>query len=1010
MRHSRLIIEVELGWSILAAAIGVLVAGALSLVLFSQDADPWHLRIVLDTEADWTVVSVSGATWEVTGHEILEGHDAPNLRITPGLDLGINKRQFDPTRVVVSFEVSLVETSDSIELAVGKGHLGTTVVTVFDCGGADERLISTFTHVGIAPDPNLLNQRFYPLSLAAPPAPGSQAFLPQGPIEPTELGGQWKTETSTYSIQVDRTGLDLEGLDKPFHATGFLVDTKLNVWYQQAGTTHGWEAQILVDESSRPVRLAWDDGVVMDRVTNGASIPARTIPTTWRDDFAGTLDSAWHWVREDSSRWSLTDRSGHLRIVAQQGALTTSTAKNLLLRDVPTGSFSVESKVEFDASQDFQAAGLVLYLDDSTYFSLLSEFAAEGVGRGVYLDHVVSGETQSFDAKFSLGASSLVYLKLEVDGGLVRVYYSLDGRTWVHADTERLNWQPVSVGLIVMTRDEPTPSIPADFDYVVVDSTTAVQPVVASATTPLPTETVLGACCLPGGGCLATSEQACEAMSGTLIAGASCSSAGCGSSVPEEGSPCCLPTGLCVMKTGEDCVAMSGTSTSDASCATAVCASPPQPATLYACCLPDGSCTETTSAECAAMDGETPGQESCGLAQCPQPLASYTLTMEIEGSGTTAPLMGMHTYLEGFWIEVTAQANPGWTFHHWTGDVTDTTNPTTHVMMDEDQTVTAHFVELPPEAPYACWHHFAGSDVPQLADATEYQCIGVTSPAECTGALDIYDPVPCSSSEPPIACLLYDGSCVTVGDIDECMAKLRTMDGEYVGSCYFSEFGSHTCSTLPSGYYPDFYCCLPDGSCSDHYSSELECTNAGGRVGWGCGSSCSQGDCAPGGACCLPDGSCQEFPNELGCEAAGGSVYLHWHPGVTCRSGLCGATGACCKASGDCEDGITEIDCLEASAVGTPDQVMHWKEGASCSDVDCTGTCCLVSGGYEYTCNRVEWCFENLTFWQCSQQVPIGPVGAALDFGLGWHEGRWLSWRWSGPQHPDISCPDCACD
>jgi len=998
------------GRSILVIGIAVLVAGLHAVTVVGQDTDPWCLRIVVDTEADWTVVSLSGATWNVTGYEILEGHIAPDLRITPGPDLGINKRQLDLTRVAVSFQVSLAETSDSIELTIGKGHIGTTVVTVFDCSGAEERLVDQFTHIGIAPDPNPLNQRSYSLFLAAPLAVVSQAFLPRGPVEPSELGGLWETATSTYSIQVDRTGLVLEGLDEPLRATGFLVGTKLNVWYQQAGTTHGWEAQILVDESGWPIRLEWDDGVVMDRVTSGASIPARTIPTTWRDDFASILDSAWRWVREDSSHWSLTDRPGHLRIETQQGGLSTSSAKNLLLRDIPTGSFTVETKVEFDATQDFQAAGLVLYRDDLTYFSLLCEFTAESVGRGVYMDHVVSGETMSFDAKSALGGSSIVHLKLEVDGSLVRVYHSLDGRTWMHADTERLNWQPVSVGLVVMTRDQPTPSIPADFDYVAVNSTEVAQPAVAPARTPLPTETVLGACCVSNGQCLATSEQACTAMSGTLIAGATCSDAGCGSSEPEELSPCCLPSGLCVMKTEEDCAALSGTPTSDASCATAVCASPPQPATLYACCLPDGSCTETTGAECVAMDGETPGQESCSLAQCPQPPTTYTLTMEVEGSGTTAPLAGAHTYLEGFWIEITAQANPGWEFHHWTGDVDDTANPTTFVLMDQDQTVTAYFVELPPEAPYACWHHFAGSNEPTLADATEFQCIGVTSPAECTGALDIYDPVPCSSSEPPIACLLYDGSCVTVGNFEECAAKLIAMAGDFYVPCYIQEFGSHTCSTLPAGYYPDFACCLHDGSCSDQYSSEPECVEAGGRIGWGCYDTCASVDCAYGGACCLPDGTCQEFPNELQCEAAGGSQWVHWHWGESCRSGLCRVTGACCKASGDCEDGVTEIDCIEASVVGTPDQVVYWEEGASCDDVDCTGTCCLRSGAYEGTCDRVEWCFEDLTLWECSKQVPIGPMVASWTSGSGWHEGRWLLWWWAGPSQPDFGCRDCKCD
>jgi|GEM_PF-6860488 len=47
-------------------------------------------------------------------------------------------------------------------------------------------------------------------------------------------------------------------------------------------------------------------------------------------------------------------------------------------------------------------------------------------------------------------------------------------------------------------------------------------------------------------------------------------------------------------------------------------------------------------------------------------------------------------------VTLTAVANPGWSFSHWTGDQTGNTNPQT-INMDADKSVTAVFVENAPE-------------------------------------------------------------------------------------------------------------------------------------------------------------------------------------------------------------------------------------------------------------------------------------------------------------------------
>ena len=69
----------------------------------------------------------------------------------------------------------------------------------------------------------------------------------------------------------------------------------------------------------------------------------------------------------------------------------------------------------------------------------------------------------------------------------------------------------------------------------------------------------------------------------------------------------------------------------------------------------------------------------------------YTLTLGVDGGGTTNPAVGVHTYLEGVSVPITAIPGSGWCFSHWTGDASGL-EPDTAVYMDGDKTVTAVFV------------------------------------------------------------------------------------------------------------------------------------------------------------------------------------------------------------------------------------------------------------------------------------------------------------------------------
>lgn len=68
----------------------------------------------------------------------------------------------------------------------------------------------------------------------------------------------------------------------------------------------------------------------------------------------------------------------------------------------------------------------------------------------------------------------------------------------------------------------------------------------------------------------------------------------------------------------------------------------------------------------------------------------YTLTINTEGSGSVIKDPDQITYSYGTDVLLTAVADPGWAFDHWSGDLSGSANPST-ITMDGDKTVTANF-------------------------------------------------------------------------------------------------------------------------------------------------------------------------------------------------------------------------------------------------------------------------------------------------------------------------------
>jgi hypothetical protein len=80
------------------------------------------------------------------------------------------------------------------------------------------------------------------------------------------------------------------------------------------------------------------------------------------------------------------------------------------------------------------------------------------------------------------------------------------------------------------------------------------------------------------------------------------------------------------------------------------------------------------------------------------PLAvQYTLTIQVEGEGTTEPVVGVYEYDENEEVPITTYPTETWELDYWTLDTVDVgcANPYT-VLMDYDHTLVAVFTQLPP--------------------------------------------------------------------------------------------------------------------------------------------------------------------------------------------------------------------------------------------------------------------------------------------------------------------------
>src|SRR5512139_284613 len=77
------------------------------------------------------------------------------------------------------------------------------------------------------------------------------------------------------------------------------------------------------------------------------------------------------------------------------------------------------------------------------------------------------------------------------------------------------------------------------------------------------------------------------------------------------------------------------------------------------------------------------------------PPVTYSLTVNVVGSGSVARVPDQVSYVSGSVVSLTATPVAGWSFSGWSGDLIGSVNPAS-VTMDGNKVVTATFTENPP--------------------------------------------------------------------------------------------------------------------------------------------------------------------------------------------------------------------------------------------------------------------------------------------------------------------------
>lgn len=194
----------------------------------------------------------------------------------------------------------------------------------------------------------------------------------------------------------------------------------------------------------------------------------------FKDDFEGSIEPGWKWVRENNSKWSLSTNPGWLEITAGSGSAHAGNSDNLLLRQIPTGNFELEIKLKFKPTADFQIAGLIIYESAEKFIQYGRAFAncedSICANDGLYMDMIIDGSFTGMNFAMPIPdpESDTMYLRLQREGNNYLSFFSEDGSKWDVLGGHTSEMDPQFVGLVA--GQSTTGSQPAQFEYFIINS------------------------------------------------------------------------------------------------------------------------------------------------------------------------------------------------------------------------------------------------------------------------------------------------------------------------------------------------------------------------------------------------------------------------------------------------------------------------------------------------------------------------------------------------------------
>ena len=187
------------------------------------------------------------------------------------------------------------------------------------------------------------------------------------------------------------------------------------------------------------------------------------------DEFnSGTLGKQWSWVRENTSNWSLSKKSGSLQITSEKGDIvaTNNNAKNILLQSANT-DWTIESKMVCSRKPigSTQNAGILAYQDDDDFVKFVYKAtpARRGMGgppaatpavQSGTVDIIVeSNGSQKTAATLSLTDiikdNNTLFLKIDKKGSVYTASCSSDGKSFKVVGTADIMLKDVKAGITV---------------------------------------------------------------------------------------------------------------------------------------------------------------------------------------------------------------------------------------------------------------------------------------------------------------------------------------------------------------------------------------------------------------------------------------------------------------------------------------------------------------------------------------------------------------------------------